>query len=172
MLERLAIILGGSVDLDSFIALAVFCVAAFGAASAGGLFAPGEWYERLNHPSWRPPNWLFPVVWTPLYIMIAVSGFLVWKQAGWGGATLAYTVYFVHLVINFAWSGIFFGLKRMDWGLIELIALWLSIVATMVVFAPYSATAVWLLVPYLIWVTFAGYLNFVMLRLNPDAPRS
>ncbi|MEM9782837.1 MAG: TspO/MBR family protein [Pseudomonadota bacterium] len=157
-------------ETDAIIALTVFVVASFAAASAGGIFPPGDWYERLNHPSWRPPNWLFPVVWTPLYIMIAVSGFLVWQASGWSGAAVALAVYFAHLLLNFAWSGIFFGLRRMDWGFYELVALWLSIVATMAVFAPHSTTAVWLLVPYLVWVSFAGYLNLIMLRLNPDPP--
>ncbi|MEL6196615.1 MAG: TspO/MBR family protein [Pseudomonadota bacterium] len=154
-------------EWESIGALAVFIIASFGAASSGGIFKPGAWYEGLNHPPWRPPNWLFPVVWMPLFCMIAASGFLVWQAAGWSGGAGALTIYFVHLVINWAWSAIFFGMKRIDWGLAEVGLLWLSIVATMAAFFPIDATAGWLLVPYLAWVSFAGYYNYVMLRLNP-----
>lgn len=160
---------GGDVawGVDAWIALVLFAGAAFAAASAGALFPPGEWFERLNHPSWRPPNWLFPLVWTPLYIMIAAAGFLVWRQEGWSGGALALAVYFIHLGFNFAWSAVFFGMKRMDLALLEVGALWLSIAATMALFFPISATAGWLLAPYLAWVSFAAFLNWTMIRLNP-----
>lgn len=159
-------------DLGSIGALLVFVVAAFAAASSGGIFAPGEWYERLNHPSWRPPNWLFPVVWTPLYCMIAASGFLVWQEVGFSGAPGAFAIYFVHLAFNFGWSAVFFGMKRPDWALYEVAALWLSIAATMAAFFPLDALAGWLLVPYLAWVSFAAYYNWVMYRLNPQESRA
>ncbi|MEO1471213.1 MAG: TspO/MBR family protein [Pseudomonadota bacterium] len=155
--------------METAFALTVFVIASFAAAASGGLFPPGEWYERLNHPSWRPPNWVFPLVWTPLYCMIAASAFLVWRQVGWSAGAAAFAVFFIHLGFNFAWSWVFFGLRRMDWALIELGMLWLSIVATMAMFFPLSATAGWLLAPYLVWVSFAGYLNFTMVRLNPVA---
>lgn len=158
-------------DLSSIVALAVFALAAFGAACSGAMFTPGEWYERLNHPSWRPPNWIFPAVWTPLYCMIAASGFLVWQEVGWTGAPLALVVYFVHLGFNFAWSAVFFGLRRPDWALVEVAGLWLSIVATMALFWPIDALAGWLLVPYLVWVSFAAFLNWTILKLNPEAHR-
>ncbi|MEL6575728.1 MAG: TspO/MBR family protein [Pseudomonadota bacterium] len=154
---------------DAILALAVFIVAAVAAAMSGGIFKPGEWYERLNHPSWRPPNWIFPLVWTPLYGMIAWSGFAVWQVAGWSGAAGAFAVYFLHLAVNFGWSWVFFGLRRPDWALAEVALLWLSIVATMVAFSAHSSFAVWLLVPYLAWVSFAAFLNWKMMVLNPKA---
>lgn len=153
-------------------ALVLFFVAAFAAASAGGIFKPGTWYEGLNHPPWRPPNWVFPVVWAPLFCMIAVSGYLVQQAAGWSGAGLALTIYFLHLGVNWAWSAVFFGMRRIDLALAEVGLLWLAIVATMALFFPISATAGWLLVPYLAWVSFAAYYNLVMLRLNPQTGRS
>jgi tryptophan-rich sensory protein len=156
-------------DWNAALALGIFIVANVATAASGAIFMPGQWYERLNHPSFRPPNWLFGPVWTVLYCMIAASGYLVWREAGWSGAAFAFAVYFVHLVLNFAWSWLFFGKRRPDWAFYEVIALWLSIVATIAVFAPHSATAAWLLVPYLAWVSFAAFLNWTLWRLNKDA---
>jgi tryptophan-rich sensory protein len=104
-----------------------------------------------------------------LFIMIAVSGWMVWRTAGWSGAALPLGIWVAQLVVNFAWSGFFFGLRRMDWALADLMLLWLGILATIIAFAPVNATAAWLLVPYLAWVTFAGVLNYTMWRLNPSA---
>jgi len=155
-------------DWNALFALLVFVCANAATAASGALFRPGEWYERLNHPSFRPPNWLFGPVWTVLYCMIAAAGFLVWRAAGWSGAALPLAVYFGHLALNFAWSALFFGARRPDWAFLEVIALWLSIVATIAVFAPVSATAAWLLAPYLAWVSFAAFLNWALWRLNPQ----
>lgn len=156
-------------EFDAAIALGVFVISAFAAASAGGIFTPGEWYERLNHPSWRPPNWIFPLVWTPLFGTIAWSGFMVWQASGWSGAAGAFAVYYIHLVINFAWSWVFFGLRRPDWALAEVGLLFASILATMAVFWEHSQTAALILIPYLTWVGFAGFLNWTIMRLNPNA---
>ena len=143
-----------------------FVLANFIAAMPGGIFRPGEWYESLNKPSWRPPNWLFAPVWSVLYIMISVAGWLVWRDAVPGELMLPMVIYGVHLCLNFAWSAFFFGLKRPDWAFFEIIALWLSIVATMVAFYAVNPLSTYLLIPYLLWASFAGYLNFVMWQLN------
>jgi tryptophan-rich sensory protein len=148
------------------LALAGFAALNVAAASSGALFRPGNWYERLRKPAWRPPNWLFGPAWTVLYSMIAVSGWLVWRQADWSGAGLALTVYIAHLAVNAAWSGLFFGLRRPDIAFAGIVVLWLSIALTILLFAPVSQTAAWLLAPYLAWVTFAGALNFSIWRLN------
>jgi translocator protein len=149
------------------IGLGVFMLACVAVAASGALFRPGAWYETLRKPWWRPPNWLFGPAWTVLYLMIAVSGWLVWRTAGLAGAALPLGVYALHLAVNAAWSWLFFGLRRMDLALADVILLWLSIVLMMALFAPISATAAWLLAPYLAWVSFAAFLNFTMLRLNP-----
>ena len=149
---------------SSFLA---FFGACFLTALSGAFFMPGAWYESLDKPSWQPPNWLFGPVWTVLYIMIAVSGWLVWQERATHAMALPMIVYGVQLVLNFLWSALFFGAKRMDWALAEVVMLWLSIVATILVFYPISATAAYLLLPYLAWVSFAAFLNFTMLRLNP-----
>lgn len=151
-------------DLIVLFAFIGICAAA---AASGAVFKPGLWYDRLTKPSWVPPMWLFPVAWTLLYVMIAVSGWLVWKQAGLAGAGMAFALYGVQLVLNAGWSALFFGLRRMDLALVEVAVLWGSIAATIAAFAPYSVTAAWLLAPYLAWVSFAAFLNLVMVRLNP-----
>ena len=157
-------------DLSSLPSLAVFIVANFIAACSGAFFRPGDWYEALNHPSWRPPNWLFPVVWTPMYAIIAVSGWMIWQAAGWSGGSMALAVYGLHLVLNFLWSGLFFGMRRLDYAFYELLLLWGTLVATMILFNAIDPMAMYLLIPYLIWVTFAGFLNYRVWQLNKPAP--
>lgn len=154
-------------DFETGLGLAGFLLANFAAASSGGFFRPGEWYERLEKPWWRPPNWLFAPAWAVLYLTIAISGWLVWREAGFAGAALPLAIYAVQLVLNAAWSAVFFGLKRIDLAFGELVLLWLSIVATIAAFATVHAGAAWLLVPYLAWVTFAGVLNYAIWRRNP-----
>lgn len=106
-------------------------------------------------------------MWTVLYLTIALAGWLVWRQAGFAGAGLALAAYALQLVFNAAWTPLFFGLRRPDLGLVDIVLLWLSIVATIALFAPISVVAALLLVPYLAWVAFAGALNFALWRLNP-----
>jgi len=154
-------------DMVSIVALAGFVAACFLAALTGVRFPPGPWYERLNKPAWRPPNWLFAPVWTVLYVMMAVAGWLVWRQAGFAGAGVALIVYALQLILNAAWTPLFFGLRRPDLGLVDIVLLWLSIVAAIALFFPISVVAALLLVPYLAWVAFAGALNFALWRLNP-----
>lgn len=156
------------IDLSLLAFVALTALTAMG----GGVFRPGQWYENLNHPSWRPPNWLFAPVWFVLYAMIAVSAWLVWSAAGPDEVVLPMVAFGAQLVLNFAWSAIFFGLRRLGLAFAELGLLWLSIVAMIALFAPIDEGAAWLLAPYLAWVTFAGVLNFTVWRLNPDGGRS
>ena len=148
-------------------ALIVFVVVNVMAASSGGFFQPGDWYDGLAKPWWRPPTWLFGPAWTVLYIMIAISGWMAWHAAAPGEAWVPMTIYGIQTVLNAAWSGIFFGMRRMKLALIEMAFLWLSILATIVVFWQISQTAALLLVPYLAWVSFAFMLNRAMVQLNP-----
>jgi tryptophan-rich sensory protein len=157
------------VEISSIVALVGFIAACFLAAMTGAFFRPGEWYERLKKPSWRPPNRLFAPVWTVLYLMIAVSGWLVWREVGFAGAALALAVYALQLVLNAAWTPLFFGLRRPDLGFVDIVLVWLSIVAAIVLFTPIHSGAALLLLPYLAWVTFASALNFAVWRLNRSA---
>jgi translocator protein len=101
------------------------------------MFRPGDWYERLTKPSWRPPNQLFAPVWSVLYLMIAVSGWLIWRETGFVGATLPLAIYALQLVLSAAWTPLFFGLHRIDLGFFDIVLVWLSIVATIVLFLSY-----------------------------------
>lgn len=152
--------------LSSGLALAGFALASLVAASSGVIFKPGDWYNRLRKPGWTPRPWMFPVVWTPLYIMMAVAGWLVWRETGL--FVLPFLAYGMQLMFNAAWSGLFFGLRRADLAFADIVLLWLSISATILGFAPVSAAAAWLLAPYLLWVTIAGALNLSVWRLNAN----
>jgi benzodiazapine receptor len=105
-------------------------------------------------------------VWTVLYFTIAISGWLVWREAGFAGAALPLAIYAMQLVLNAAWTPIFFGLHRPDLGFLDIVLVWLSIIATIALFSPIHMAAALLLLPYLAWVTFAAALNFAVWRLN------
>jgi tryptophan-rich sensory protein len=157
---------------EAYLALALFVVANGAAASSGAIFRPAEWYKRLDKPNWRPPDWLFGPVWMILYAMIAISGWLVWYEAGLAGAALPLAIYAVQLILNAAWSALFFGLKRPDWALVDVVGMWLAIVATIFAFLPVHAGAAYLLIPYLVWVSFASVLNYAIVRRNPRAAQA
>ena len=149
--------------MKSFIPLAVFfLITAIGAAT-GSVFMPGEWYAALNKPTWTPPNWLFPIAWTVLYIMIAIAGWLVWRRAGWNQAI---TLWGIGLIFNALWSYAMFGRQDIGLALVDLIGLWLSIAGFIWLALPIDLRAAALFAPYLAWVTFAGILNFAVWRMN------
>ncbi|MEM8601656.1 MAG: TspO/MBR family protein [Bacteroidota bacterium] len=149
--------------LLGFIAL-VTLVAATGAA-----FKPGAWYAALDKPAWTPPNWLFPVAWSVLYLLIAVAGWLVWREVGFSGARKAFMVYGLQLALNAAWSWLFFGRHDMGLAFLDIVGLWLAIAITMGLFWATKPLAGALLVPYLLWVTYAAALNLALWRMNPAA---
>jgi len=149
-----------------WIGLAGWLLAAFGAAAVGSQFLPGEWYAQLTKPAWNPPNWVFGPVWTLLYAMMGVSAWLVWKDAGFKGATTALSLFGVQLALNAAWSWFFFGLLQPGLALVDIVLLWIAIFATLISFWRIRGLAGALLVPYLAWVTFASALNFSIWQLN------
>jgi len=127
----------------------------------------GSWYDRLDKPAWNPPGATFGIVWTVLYLMMAVAAWQVARR--WGtrpGVAIAVALYVVQLVGNLAWTGIFFGLERPGWALAELIVLLGLVAATIVAFARVSRLAAGLLVPYLAWVGFAVSLNAAIVAAN------
>jgi len=101
-------------DISSIIVLSGFVGICFLAAMTGAMFRPGDWYERLSKPAWRPPNWVFPPAWAFLYLTIAVSGWLVWRTSGFAGAAFPFAIYLVQLILNASWPPIFFGMRRPD----------------------------------------------------------
>jgi benzodiazapine receptor len=146
--------------------LLVFLLVVFVAAGSGALFSPGPWYKSLKRPSWTPPDWAFPVVWTILYLMIAIAGWLVWKAQGFGPAL---AVWGVNIVVNALWSYFMFGRKNIALALADVALLWLLTAAFIVIASGVDKTAGWLFVPYLVWVSIASALNFEVWRLNRGA---
>lgn len=158
--------------MDSFrqgLGLIVIVGICFAVAGAGSWFMPSAlsgWFALLQKPSWNPPNWVFGPVWSVLYICMAIAAWLVWRRDGWAGARVPLTLFAVQLLLNGAWTGLFFGL-RLPWiAFAEIVLLWCAILATLLSFARISPLAGWLFVPYLAWVTFAAVLNFTLARLN------
>ena len=124
------------------------------------------WYATLNKPVFAPPNWIFGPVWTLLYFLMGISFYLIWKQ-GWKKKIRAAGMFFLaQLGLNFIWSPIFFGLRAPLLGLIVIVTMWVLIVMTMKRFYPLSRLAFYLLVPYLLWVSFATLLNAAIVVLN------
>ncbi|MEO5892463.1 MAG: TspO/MBR family protein [Ferruginibacter sp.] len=125
------------------------------------------WYAAAVKPSFNPPNWVFAPVWTVLYIMMGLACWLVWKaQAQKEVKRTALILFAVQLAFNFAWSFIFFYAKQPGWALVEITAMWIMIMLTIVWFGKISPGAAWLLVPYIWWVSFAAVLNFYIWKLN------
>lgn len=148
------------------LALAGFILITFCAPALSiGVGMPGAWYAALNKPSWNPPSWLFGPAWTLLYTLMAIAAWLVWKRVG---LSKPLVLYFVQLALNAAWTPLFFGAHAMGWALVEIVALWIAILATLLSFRRVNTTAGWLFAPYLAWVTFATCLNFTLWRLNPS----
>ena len=153
-------------ELVGLLVAIVVCFAAAGIGSLATVGAIPTWYAALHKPSWNPPNWIFGPVWSLLYLMMAVAAWQVWRTAGWSGARLALGLFASQLVLNVGWSVVFFGLERPGWAFVEIVGLWCTILATLLLFRPISPVAALLLVPYLLWVTFASALNFAVWRLN------
>lgn len=152
-----------------WLTFAIFLAACFAAGSTGGLFSPGEWYARLQKPWWTPPDWLFPVAWTTLYICMAAAGARVAVSPGNG---LAMALWALQIALNGLWTPVFFGLKRMRLGLIVLCLLWASVAATLLALWSVDRIAGLLFVPYLMWVSVAGMLNYTVLRMNPEEAKA
>jgi benzodiazapine receptor len=146
-------------------ALALNLAAVAAAALIGALGVQGttERYAELQQPSWAPPSWLFGPVWTVLYVMIAISGWLVWRRTGWSKELVPYAV---QLVLNAIWTPLFFGANAIGLALIEIVVLWAAIAWTVVTFRQVSRPAAALLLPYWAWTSFATALNAAIWWLN------
>lgn len=143
----------------------VFLAACCAAAATGSMFPPDKWYRKLNKPSWTPKDWMFPVAWTSLYLMSAYAATLV---AVMDGNAMAMAFWALQIALNTLWTPVFFGLKRIKAGMVVLVGLWIAVLGTLVAFSTLNSVAAWLMVPYLLWVTVAGALNWAVWRLNPQ----
>ena len=143
--------------------LFISITAVFVAAAIGSMFtnrSVTNWYAGLRKPRFTPPNWLFGPVWTILYILMAISVYLVWQQGlGTEGILFAFILFWIQLVFNALWSVVFFGIRSITGGVTVILILWMLIVATIVTTLLVNLWAGILLIPYLIWVSLASYLN-------------
>ncbi len=158
--------------LSRWLSWIMFLAICFVAAAVGASFTNSSvktWYPRLQKPAGTPPSWVFGPVWSVLYFLMGTAVWLVWQLREERDVRLALSLFFGQLLLNAAWSFIFFGLQRPDVALAEILVLWLAIVLTTMSFSEYSSHAFWLMTPYLGWVTYATYLNFGIWRLNRSA---
>jgi translocator protein len=154
-------------------ALAISVGVAFGAGALGAFFSPGfsasaaSWYAALIKPHWvPPPNWFGPV-WSVLYVSMAIAAWIIWRERYHRRRRVAIGAYAVQLLLNALWAPLFFGLKNIDAGLFDIVALWLAVGWTMREFARVKPSAAIIFIPYWSWVTFASAINLNVWRLNP-----
>jgi len=155
--------------LNRWLVLVGFLVITFSASAIGGWFTSmsvGTWYQNIAKPSFTPPSWVFGPVWTTLYALMAIAAWLVWDRVGFAVGAVALTLYAVQLVLNVAWSGLFFGLRSPALGTLCVIILWIAILATLIAFWRIHPVAGILLVPYILWVSYASVLTYSVWRLN------
>ena len=154
-------------NIVKLIASIVIC---FLAGALGSFFTSSSiptWYASINKPSFNPPNWIFGPVWSLLYLMMAIAAYLIWQKGLDNRAVqIALVLFAVQLLLNSLWSIIFFGWHSPFYAFIEIIFLWLSILFTITQFFSLSAAAGWLMVPYILWVSFASVLNYFVMILN------
>jgi tryptophan-rich sensory protein len=155
-------------DASNWTPIVVAAVIALVVAVAGGVLTTiGPWYQSLHRPSWKPPDWAFGPIWTTIFTLAAVSAVIAWNADPAPERRRALLVaYGVNAVLNIAWSAIFFRMRRPDWALAEVVLLWLSILALIVVTLRVSTLGAVLLLPYLTWVGIAAVLNRAIVRLN------
>ncbi len=141
----------------------------FGATLPGAVAPPGAWYAALAKPDWTPPGWAFPVVWTTLYVLMGTAAWIVWRtsqKAAKGQGRRALILFVGQLLLNAAWTPVFFAARQILPALVLIAVLWGAILATTIAFRRVSGIAALLLVPYLVWVSIATVLNFEIWRLN------
>jgi translocator protein len=153
-----------------FIGLGVWLTVSFVAAFVGSVASlqAGQFYSQLVRPDWAPPGYLFGPVWTVLYALMGISAWLVWRIDGFRAASSALTLFLVQLIVNALWSWLFFAWQLGAVSFADIVLLWALIVATLIAFARISPLAAALLIPYLLWVSFAAVLNYAIWQLNPE----
>ena len=153
---------------DQFFGLAVAFACTLLVLSIGASLTDlGPWYWALKQPEWKPPDAAFGVIWSLIFSLCAVSAWLAWRASPMGRTRRVMVwLFLLNALLNVFWSGLYFKLQRPDWALFEVVGLWLSIVALIVVLWRHSRWASVLLVPYLLWVSIASVLNLETIRLN------
>ena len=147
--------------------VALFIVIAFLPSLSAVFVKTGGWYAVvLDKPSWNPPSWLFGPVWTMLYTLIGLAGYFAWTRGRREDRRAVFTVYGAQLLLNALWTPLFFGLHQINWALADLVLMWFLILLNIGLFSRQSRLAAWLLIPYFLWVSFAGALNTAIMLLN------
>jgi tryptophan-rich sensory protein len=153
-------------SIAKLIASLALCFLAAYLGSIATMPAISTWYALLNKPFFNPPNWIFGPVWTLLYFLMAVSAWLIWQEEWDNDIRLALSLFAAQLALNVLWSFLFFNLGSPLLGFVEILFLWLAIFLTVRAFFKISSTAGWLMVPYILWVTFAAVLNLAIVLMN------
>ena len=156
----------GARDLAALAAFVVTCLAVSAIGGAVTASSVGDWYASLQKPAFNPPDWVFAPVWTVLYLMMAVAGWRVWRRAGFADGGVALALFAVQLALNLAWSFLFFGWRRIDLALVEIVVLLAAILLTTAAFWRIDRIAGLLFVPYAAWVAYAMLLNIALWNLN------
>lgn len=157
-----------SKDILKLIVSLVICQCAGLIGSIFTTAAIPTWYATLEKPPFTPPNWLFAPAWATLYVLMGIAAFLVWRKGlNREGAKLALIIFLIQLVLNALWSVVFFGLESPLAGVIVILVLWVAILFTILKFFKLSMVAGLLLLPYILWVSFAAILNISIWLLNP-----
>ena len=143
----------------------------FGAAWLGSRFLPDQWYQNLSKPTWNPPNSIFAPVWRILYLLMAIAAWWIWRSDGLQATLAPLTMFVLQLLLNAAWSWLFFGRHRPDLAFLDIMGLWLALLLTLLSFWRLATLAGILLLPYLAWVSFAAILNWTVWQMNrnPDS---
>ncbi len=148
------------------VGLIVWVVVSFVPALGSAFVEMGEWYRSLDKPTWQPPGWVFGPVWTALYVMLGVAAWRVWRRGGLREQRVALGVFGVQWVLNGLWTPLFFGLQRPGLALVDIALLWAAALVTAVLFWRADRVAGGLLVPYMLWLSYATALNFAIWRMN------
>jgi len=152
------------------VVLVLFIVVCLGVGFLGSKYTSqsiSDWYSQIKKPAWTPPNWLFAPVWTFLYISMAVAAWLVWRNLGVTGSYASMILFVLQLALNALWSYLFFGLRMPGLAFLDIVALFVAIVLTAMLFWRYVALAGVLMLPYIVWVGYASTLNWAIWRMNP-----
>ena len=151
-----------------WLGLLAWILVAFIPSATAAFLGPGEWYDALNRPAWTPPSWVFGPVWTTLYLMMGIAAWRIWVRHGFGdrSARRALVFYLVHLFFNAAWTWLFFGMQLLTAAAIEIVILWIMIVALVAMFWKLDRLAGAMLLPYLLWVTYAATLSIGFAVMN------
>ena len=154
----------------NLLALAGWLLLSFVASGIGSVASVNarSFYQELERPTWAPPGWAFGPVWTTLFALMGIAAWLVWREQSWPRARGALSLFIFQLGVNALWSWLFFAWRLGSGAIVDVLLLWLLIVATIVAFWRVKPLAGMLLVPYLMWVTYAGALTISIVQQNPE----